>query len=209
MRNLTKLTILSLIIDVLLVTFIVKLPKIYLMTIMFSGALQIVSAIYEKVRTKELGFSVHKMKEYKGCIVLDIISLLMPFVNVIYASIKYFQTTITTDTRYIFTRSDKLEPFKETIKNKKINEEKDKLFYFPTVEKEEDFKIKYNEISKKEYKTAQKMVTIDDYIDEIMMNIDLNKETKLELLKQMRKQMYLTNQIKTNPNKILKMSKNK
>lgn len=53
------------------------------------------------------------------------------------------------------------------------------------------------------------MVTIDDYIDEIMMNIDLNKETKLELLKQMRKQMYLTNQIKTNPNKILKMSKNK
>ena len=66
-----------------------------------------------------------------------------------------------------------------------------------------------NEISKKEYKTAQKMVTIDDYIDEIMMNIDLNKETKLELLKQMRKQMYLTNQIKTNPNKILKMSKNK
>lgn len=209
MRNLTKLTILSLIIDVLLVTFIVKLPKIYLMTIMFSAALQIVSAIYEKVRTKELGFSVHKMKGYKGCIVLDIISLLMPFVNVIYASIKYFQTTITTDTRYIFTRSDKLEPFKETIKNKKINEEKDKLFYFPTVEKEEDFKIKYNEISKKEYKTAQKMVTIDDYIDEIMMNIDLNKETKLELLKQMRKQMYLTNQIKTNPNKILKMSKNK
>lgn len=209
MKNLTKLTILSLIIDALFAILIIKFSKIYLITILFSGTLQIVSAVYEKIRTKQLGFSVYKMKGYKGCILLDIISLLMPFVNVIYASIKYFQTTITTDARYVFTRSDKLEPFKETIKNKKINEEKDKLFYFPTVEKEEDLKIEYNEISKKEYEIAQKMVTADDYIDEIMMNIDLNKETKLELLKQMRKQMYLTNTIKTNPNKILKMSKNK
>ena len=53
------------------------------------------------------------------------------------------------------------------------------------------------------------MVAVDDYVDEIIMNVNLSKEEKIELLKKMRKQLYLTNNVRMSPNKILKMSKKK
>ena len=133
----------------------------------------------------------------------------MPIFNFIYASFRYFEITNTTDVRYLFTRIDKLKPFRETVKDNKIGEEKTKVFDFPSSQNDEKIEIEYDGLTKKEYNIAQKMVVVDDYVDEIIMNVNLSKEEKIELLKKMRKQLYLTNNVRMSPNKILKMSKKK
>lgn len=207
--NLGTLLIMGFIIELFLALFVVKFFNIYLITVIISLILNVVSSIYEKIRTKELGFSVQKIKGYKGNEILNMLTCLIPAFNLVYASIKYFEKTDTTDVRYIFTRNDKLVPFKEAVKEKTVKYDNDKVFNFPSITSDGKIKVEYNSMDPKEFEIAKKMVVVDDYFDDIIMNVNLSKEKKIELLKHMRKQMYLTNNVKITPNKILKMSKNK
>lgn len=209
MNKLSETLIFGLLLNFLLVLFTVKFFNFYVITVAISAALHIASDIYEKIRDKELGFSVYKIKGYKGLKIFNLVSSFMPIFNFIYASFRYFEIANTTDVRYLFTRIDKLEPFRETVKDNKIGEEKSKVFDFPSSQNDEKIEIEYDGLTKKEYNMAQKMVVVDDYVDEIIMNVNLSKEEKIELLKKMRKQLYLTNNVRMSPNKILKMSKKK
>ena len=209
MNKLSETLIFGLLLNFILVLFTVKFFNFYVITVAISAALHIASDIYEKIRDKELGFSVYKIKGYKNLKIFNLVSSFMPIFNFIYAYFRYFEITNTTDFRYLFTRIDKLKPFRETVKDNKIGEEKTKVFDFPSSQNDEKIEIEYDGLTKKEYNIAQKMVVVDDYVDEIIMNVNLSKEEKIELLKKMRKQLYLTNNVRMSPNKILKMSKKK
>ena len=62
MENLKKFLLFGFIFDIIMVLIIVTLPHFYINTVIFSCIINIVSMVYDQVRTKKLGFVVRNEK---------------------------------------------------------------------------------------------------------------------------------------------------
>lgn len=208
MKNITKLVLLMIAYWVAAIVMIMKIPKIYLTTVIFSLVTKAMSEVVTKIRTKELGYSVCKVKNDKLTELLFLVGSFIPIANVITSSLDFLTAYNTNDNNFLKIQDDKLIPFRET-KNLKPKEKIVEIVNIKEVDHEESIKMEYKGISKHEYKIAKKMEEAESFVDEIMLNVNLNKDEKIELLKQMRKEVYLTGNVRMNDKKMLRLSKDK
>ena len=198
MKNIPKLVLLMIAYWIAAIVMIMKIPKIYLTTVIFSLVTKAMSDVVTKIRTKELGYSVCKIKNDKLTELLFLVGSFIPIANVITSSLDFLTAYNTNDKSFLKIQEDKLVPFRET-KNLKP---KEKIVEIVNIKE-------YKGISKHEYKLAKKMEEVESFVDEIMLNVNLNKDAKIELLKQMRKEVYLTGNVRMNDRKMLRLSKDK
>ena len=208
MKNITKLDLLMIAYWVAAIVMIMKIPKIYLTTVIFSLVTKAMSEVVTKIRTKELGYSVCKVKNDKLTELLFLVGSFIPIANVITSSLDFLTAYNTNDKSFLKIQDDKLIPFRET-KNLKPKEKIVEIVNIKEFDHEESIRTEYKGISKREYKLAKKMEEAESFVDEIMLNVNLNKDEKIELLKQMRKEVYLTGNVRMNDKKMLRLSKDK
>lgn len=208
MKNITKLVLLMIAYWVAAIVMIMKIPKIYLTTVIFSLVTKAMSEVVTKIRTKELGYSVCKVKNDKLTELLFLVGSFIPIANVITSSLDFLTAYNTNDKSFLKIQEDKLVPFRET-KNLKQKEKIVEIVNIKEFDHEESIRTEYKGISKHEYKLAKKMEEVESFVDEIMLNVNLNKDAKIELLKQMRKEVYLTGNVRMNDKKMLRLSKDK
>ena len=208
MKNITKLVLLMIAYWVAAIVMIMKIPKIYLTTVIFSLVTKAMSDVVTKIRTKELGYSVCKIKNNKLTELLFLVGSFIPIANVITSSLDFLTAYNTNDKSFLKIQEDKLVPFRET-KNLKPKEKIVEIVNIKEFDHEESIRTEYKGISKREYKLAKKMEEAESFVDEIMLNVNLNKDEKIELLKQMRKEVYLTGNVRMNDKKMLRLSKDK
>lgn len=208
MKNITKLVLLMIAYWVAAIVMIMKIPKIYLTTVIFSLVTKAMSDVVTKIRTKELGYSVCKIKNDKLTELLFLVGSFIPIANVITSSLDFLTAYNTNDKSFLKIQEDKLVPFRET-KNLKPKEKIVEIVNIKEFDHEESIRTEYKGISKHEYKLAKKMEEVESFVDEIMLNVNLNKDAKIELLKQMRKEVYLTGNVRMNDKKMLRLSKDK
>lgn len=208
MKNITKLVLLMIAYWVAAIVMIMKIPKIYLTTVIFSLVTKAMSEVVTKIRTKELGYSVCKVKNDKLTELLFLVGSFIPIANVITSSLDFLTAYNTNDKSFLKIQEDKLVPFRET-KNLKPKEKIVEIVNIKEFDHEESIRTEYKGISKHEYKLAKKMEEVESFVDEIMLNVNLNKDAKIELLKQMRKEVYLTGNVRMNDRKMLRLSKDK
>ncbi len=208
MKNITKLVLLMIAYWVAAIVMIMKIPKIYLTTVIFSLVTKAMSEVVTKIRTKELGYSVCKVKNDKLTELLFLVGSFIPIANVITSSLDFLTAYNTNDKSFLKIQEDKLVPFRET-KNLKQKEKIVEIVNIKEFDHEESIRTEYKGISKHEYKLAKKMEEVESFVDEIMLNVNLNKDAKIELLKQMRKEVYLTGNVRMNDRKMLRLSKDK
>ena len=208
MKNITKLVLLMIAYWVAAIVMIMKIPKIYLTTVIFSLVTKAMSEVVTKIRTKELGYSVCKVKNDKLTELLFLVGSFIPIANVITSSLDFLTAYNTNDKSFLKIQDDKLIPFRET-KNLKPKEKIVEIVNIKEFDNEESIRTEYKGISKFEYKLAKKMEEAESFVDEIMLNVNLNKDEKIELLKQMRKEVYLTGNVRMNDKKMLRLSKDK
>lgn len=208
MKNITKLVLLMIAYWVAAIVMIMKIPKIYLTTVIFSLVTKAMSEVVTKIRTKELGYSVCKVKNDKLTELLFLVGSFIPIANVITSSLDFLTAYNTNDKSFLKIQDDKLIPFRET-KNLKPKEKIVEIVNIKEFDHEESIRTEYKGISKCEYKLAKKMEEAESFVDEIMLNVNLNKDEKIELLKQMRKEVYLTGNVRMNDKKMLRLSKDK
>ena len=208
MKNITKLVLLVIAYWVAAIVMIMKIPKIYLTTVIFSLVTKAMSEVVTKIRTKELGYSVCKVKNDKLTELLFLVGSFIPIANVITSSLDFLTAYNTNDKSFLKIQDDKLIPFRET-KNLKPKEKIVEIVNIKEFDHEESIRTEYKGISKHEYKLAKKMEEVESFVDEIMLNVNLNKDAKIELLKQMRKEVYLTGNVRMNDRKMLSLSKDK
>lgn len=208
MKNITKLVLLMIAYWVAAIVMIMKIPKIYLTTVIFSLVTKAMSEVVTKIRTKELGYSVCKVKNDKLTELLFLVGSFIPIANVITSSLDFLTAYNTNDKSFLKIQDDKLIPFRET-KNLKPKEKIVEIVNIKEFDHEESIRTEYKGISKREYKLAKKMEEAESFVDEIMLNVNLNKDEKIELLKQMRKEVYLTGNVRMNDKKMLRLSKDK
>ena len=208
MKNITKLVLLMIAYWVAAIVMIMKIPKIYLTTVIFSLVTKAMSEVVTKIRTKELGYSVCKVKNDKLTELLFLVGSFIPIANVITSSLDFLTAYNTNDKSFLKIQEDKLVPFRET-KNLKPKEKIVEIVNIKEFDHEESIRTEYKGISKREYKLAKKMEEAESFVDEIMLNVNLNKDEKIELLKQMRKEVYLTGNVRMNDKKMLRLSKDK
>ena len=208
MKNITKLVLLMIAYWVAAIVMIMKIPKIYLTTVIFSLVTKAMSEVVTKIRTKELGYSVCKVKNDKLTELLFLVGSFIPIANVITSSLDFLTAYNTNDKSFLKIQDDKLIPFRET-KNLKQKEKIVEIVNIKEFDHEESIRTEYKGISKHEYKLAKKMEEVESFVDEIMLNVNLNKDAKIELLKQMRKEVYLTGNVRMNDRKMLRLSKDK
>lgn len=208
MKNITKLVLLMIAYWVAAIVMIMKIPKIYLTTVILSLVTKAMSEVVTKIRTKELGYSVCKVKNDKLTELLFLVGSFIPIANVITSSLDFLTAYNTNDKSFLKIQDDKLIPFRET-KNLKPKEKIVEIVNIKEFDHEESIRTEYKGISKREYKLAKKMEEAESFVDEIMLNVNLNKDEKIELLKQMRKEVYLTGNVRMNDKKMLRLSKDK
>lgn len=208
MKNIPKLVLLMIAYWVAAIVMIMKIPKIYLTTVIFSLVTKAMSDVVTKIRTKELGYSVCKIKNDKLTELLFLVGSFIPIANVITSSLDFLTAYNTNDKSFLKIQEDKLVPFRET-KNLKPKEKIVEIVNIKEFDHEESIRTEYKGISKHEYKLAKKMEEVESFVDEIMLNVNLNKDAKIELLKQMRKEVYLTGNVRMNDRKMLRLSKDK
>lgn len=208
MKNIPKLVLLMIAYWVAAIVMIMKIPKIYLTTVIFSLVTKAMSDVVTKIRTKELGYSVCKIKNDKLTELLFLVGSFIPIANVITSSLDFLTAYNTNDKSFLKIQDDKLIPFRET-KNLKPKEKIVEIVNIKEFDHEESIRTEYKGISKHEYKLAKKMEEVESFVDEIMLNVNLNKDAKIELLKQMRKEVYLTGNVRMNDRKMLRLSKDK
>lgn len=208
MKNIPKLVLLMIAYWVAAIVMIMKIPKIYLTTVIFSLVTKAMSDVVTKIRTKELGYSVCKIKNDKLTELLFLVGSFIPIANVITSSLDFLTAYNTNDKSFLKIQEDKLVPFRET-KNLKPKEKIVEIVNIKEFDHEESIRTEYKGISKHEYKLAKKMEEVESFVDEIMLNVNLNKDAKIELLKQMRKEVYLTGNVRMNDKKMLRLSKDK
>lgn len=208
MKNIPKLVLLMIAYWVAAIVMIMKIPKIYLTTVIFSLVTKAMSDVVTKIRTKELGYSVCKIKNDKLTELLFLVGSFIPIANVITSSLDFLTAYNTNDKSFLKIQEDKLVPFRET-KNLKPKEKIVEIVNIKEFDHEESIRTEYKGISKREYKLAKKMEEAESFVDEIMLNVNLNKDEKIELLKQMRKEVYLTGNVRMNDKKMLRLSKDK
>ncbi len=208
MKNITKLVLLMIAYWAAAIVMIMKIPKIYLTTVIFSLVTKAMSEVVTKIRTKELGYSVCKVKNDKLTELLFLVGSFIPIANVITSSLDFLTAYNTNDKSFLKIQDDKLIPFRET-KNLKPKEKIVEIVNIKEFDHEESIRTEYKGISKHEYKLAKKMEEVESFVDEIMLNVNLNKDAKIELLKQMRKEVYLTGNVRMNDRKMLRLSKDK
>lgn len=208
MKNIPKLVLLMIAYWIAAIVMIMKIPKIYLTTVIFSLVTKAMSDVVTKIRTKELGYSVCKVKNDKLTELLFLVGSFIPIANVITSSLDFLTAYNTNDKSFLKIQEDKLVPFRET-KNLKPKEKIVEIVNIKEFDHEESIRTEYKGISKHEYKLAKKMEEVESFVDEIMLNVNLNKDAKIELLKQMRKEVYLTGNVRMNDRKMLRLSKDK
>lgn len=208
MKNIPKLVLLMVAYWIAAIVMIMKIPKIYLTTVIFSLVTKAMSDVVTKIRTKELGYSVCKIKNDKLTELLFLVGSFIPIANVITSSLDFLTAYNTNDKSFLKIQDDKLIPFRET-KNLKPKEKIVEIVNIKEFDHEESIRTEYKGISKREYKLAKKMEEVESFVDEIMLNVNLNKDEKIELLKQMRKEVYLTGNVRMNDKKMLRLSKDK
>lgn len=208
MKNIPKLVLLMVAYWIAAIVMIMKIPKIYLTTVIFSLVTKAMSDVVTKIRTKELGYSVCKIKNDKLTELLFLVGSFIPIANVITSSLDFLTAYNTNDKSFLKIQEDKLVPFRET-KNLKPKEKIVEIVNIKEFDHEESIRTEYKGISKHEYKLAKKMEEVESFVDEIMLNVNLNKDAKIELLKQMRKEVYLTGNVRMNDRKMLRLSKDK
>lgn len=208
MKNIPKLVLLMIAYWIAAIVMIMKIPKIYLTTVIFSLVTKAMSDVVTKIRTKELGYSVCKIKNDKLTELLFLVGSFIPIANVITSSLDFLTAYNTNDKSFLKIQEDKLVPFRET-KNLKPKEKIVEIVNIKEFDHEESIRTEYKGISKHEYKLAKKMEEVESFVDEIMLNVNLNKDAKIELLKQMRKEVYLTGNVRMNDRKMLRLSKDK
>lgn len=208
MKNIPKLVLLMIAYWIAAIVMIMKIPKIYLTTVIFSLVTKAMSDVVTKIRTKELGYSVCKVKNDKLTELLFLVGSFIPIANVITSSLDFLTAYNTNDNNFLKIQDDKLIPFRET-KNLKQKEKIVEIVNIKEFDHEESIRTEYKGISKHEYKLAKKMEEVESFVDEIMLNVNLNKDAKIELLKQMRKEVYLTGNVRMNDKKMLRLSKDK
>lgn len=208
MKNIPKLVLLMVAYWIAAIVMIMKIPKIYLTTVIFSLVTKAMSDVVTKIRTKELGYSVCKIKNDKLTELLFLVGSFIPIANVITSSLDFLTAYNTNDKSFLKIQEDKLVPFRET-KNLKPKEKIVEIVNIKEFDHEESIRTEYKGISKHEYKLAKKMEEVESFVDEIMLNVNLNKDAKIELLKQMRKEVYLTGNVRMNDKKMLRLSKDK
>lgn len=208
MKNIPKLVLLMIAYWIAAIVMIMKIPKIYLTTVIFSLVTKAMSDVVTKIRTKELGYSVCKIKNDKLTELLFLVGSFIPIANVITSSLDFLTAYNTNDKSFLKIQEDKLVPFRET-KNLKPKEKIVEIVNIKEFDHEESIRTEYKGISKHEYKLAKKMEEVESFVDEIMLNVNLNKDAKIELLKQMRKEVYLTGNVRMNDGKMLRLSKDK
>ncbi len=208
MKNIPKLVLLMIAYWIAAIVMIMKIPKIYLTTVIFSLVTKAMSDVVTKIRTKELGYSVCKIKNDKLTELLFLVGSFIPIANVITSSLDFLTAYNTNDKSFLKIQEDKLVPFRET-KNLKPKEKIVEIVNIKEFDHEESIRTEYKGISKHEYKLAKKMEEVESFVDEIMLNVNLNKNAKIELLKQMRKEVYLTGNVRMNDGKMLRLSKDK
>ena len=199
MENLKKFLLFGFIFDIIMVLIIVMLPHFYINTVIFSCIINIVSMVYDQVRTKKLGFVVRNEKFFDSLNSLMVFSVFFPIFNIIFSNIYFYKIVCNDDRHYIYYNRNRFIPFKQAIKEYK-EENIDLLSNSKKVSE-------INEISKEEYETAVKFMEIDNYIDEIRMNVNLNNKKKEQLLKQMKRQLLIYDDVKISNNKIKKLTK--
>lgn len=199
MENLKKFLLFGFIFDIIMVLIIVTLPHFYINTVIFSCIINIVSMVYDQVRTKKLGFVVRNEKFFDSLNNLMVFSVFFPIFNIIFSNIYFYKIVCNDDRHYIYYNRNRFIPFKQAIREYK----EENIDLLSNSKKDSEI----NEISKEEYETAVKFMEIDNYIDEIRMNVNLNNKQKEQLLKQMKRQLLIYDDVKISNNKIKKLTK--
>lgn len=199
MEHLKKFLLFGFIFDIILILIIIKLPYFYVGTVLFSCITNIISMVCDVVRTKKLGFVVRKEHIVDNLHFLMELSTLLPLFNVLFSQIFFCKVVCSNNEKFIDFNNHRFIPFKQAIKEYK----EEKIDLLSNSKKVSEV----NEISKEEYDTAVKFMEIDNYIDEIRMNVNLNNKQKEQLLKQMKRQILIFDDVKISNNKIKKLSK--
>ena len=162
-------------VDVLFILLAIKFPVLYVTSVLFSNILNLAAHNIEKTRSHKMGYAMCNTEEGKVIKFLFFFSSFYPIINVVAATINYFKTFTEDEEKFLTYRINKFIPFKEAIKE-----------YELVNNKEENKRIEFDEIKKKEYNLSKKMVGVDELVDEIMMNANLNNKEKEELLRELR-----------------------
>ena len=119
MENLKKFLLFGFIFDVIMVLIIVTLPHFYINTVIFSCIINIVSMVYDQVRTKKLGFVVRNEKFFDSLNNLMVFSVFFPIFNIIFSNIYFYKIVCNDDRHYIYYNRNRFIPFKQAIREYK------------------------------------------------------------------------------------------
>lgn len=200
-EELYTLITIGIIINILTILYIVKFPAFYIASVVHSLILNIIAQKRRKFRLHQLGYAIHKPIGAKIINLIINLNMFIPFTNIILFSKMYFDA-FKEDEQLIEEKIYKLEPFKKAVKT--YNDEPKQIKNIQVVEKEEDLQIEYQNITEKEYQLALKMLNAEECVDFIMMNKDLDKKTKEELLLDLRTKILLNKKIDSKIKKLIK-----
>ena len=200
MNNFSRILLCGIIFDILLFSLIAMMPHFYFNTIIASCVINIVSIVCNEIRAKKLGFVVRKEKCLDNVYFLMTFSGLLPILNVIFSNVFFYKLLLVDDEKYIDYNRCRFMPLKKVVKEYEEEEKKELISNSKNISDA-------NEISREEHNTAVKFMEIENYIDEIRMNVNLSNKQKEQLLKQMKKQILTSGDVKISNNKIKKLSK--
>lgn len=200
MNNFSRILLCGIIFDILLFSLIAMMPHFYFNTIIASCIINIVSIVCNEIRVKKLGFVIRKEKYLDNVYFLMTFSGLLPILNVIFSNVFFYKLLLVDDEKYIDYNRCRFMPLKKVVKEYEEEEKKELISNSKNISDA-------NEISREEHNTAVKFMEIENYIDEIRMNVNLSNKQKEQLLKQMRNQILTSGDVKISNNKIKKLSK--
>lgn len=192
--KLIKLCLIGLSIDVIFIKLIVSYPIIYIVLVFHSFLLSKIGFTYRKYRSHFSGYAIKRNVSQNIMDVIYFMTMFMPIINTIISSIYYFRS-FAPDEIYKKYTYDKLVPFRQAVVEYDPNEKND----FPIIQEvsdEDELVSYYCNLTEKEYELSKKMVAAEDYVDYIIMNKNLSKEKKEQLLKLYRTKILLKKKIK-------------
>lgn len=193
--------------DALLLITGIIMGNWYLVTLIFSCLVNIIASVNDNIRSKTLGLIPLKPKDFRVMDIINGLSTILPIFNVIYSVMRYHNSVCVNDDKFKERYYGKLLTPSEAISKYKDNKEKEPFIYIPNVKKGEGLKLEYQNVSKKQYKFSCAMESIDTYIDYIILNKNLTNKQKERLLKQLKRNVTINNQVNLTKNQIKKLQK--
>lgn len=157
--------------NIILWSLVFIFPIPYMLSVIFSNILNIISNVGESIRMHKMGYAVKRTEEGSLMNTMLLFVSIAPLINIIFSSINYFRTFKKDENEFIKLSFNEPIKYKEAIKDK--------------------------ELPKEEYKLSNNMLQIEELVDEISLNTNLSNKQKEELLKELRTKLLFKQKIKS------------